>query len=122
MHQGLKLGLMRIRDRLQVAVVAPLLMMVLVLALPACTGLFTSPTTLQTPSGPVTAVLGDGDEFPRFNMPDHGDALAASDVADDADLLILERDGRARALLVSEMSWHHVAQGTLGGHPIAAVY
>jgi hypothetical protein len=119
MQQGLKLGLMRLRDRLKVAVVAPL---ALLLALPACTGLFTTPTTLQTSSGPVTALLGDGDDFPRFSMPDHGDLLATSEVADDTDLLILERDGQSRALLVSEMSWHHVAEGTLGGHPIAAVY
>jgi hypothetical protein len=79
-------------------------------------------TTLETPSGPLTAVLGDGDDFPRFRMPDHGDRLAASDVADDTDLLILERGGQSRALLVSEMSWHHVAEGSLAGRPIAAVY
>jgi hypothetical protein len=55
-------------------------------------------------------------------MPDHGDRLSASPVADDSDLLILERDGLSRALLVSEMSWHHVAEGSLAGRPIAAVY
>jgi hypothetical protein len=117
MQLGINLGLKRLSDRLAVA----LLVLVALLA-PACTGMFTPATTLATPSGPVTAVLGDGDEFPRFRMPDHGDLLAASTVADDSDLLILERDGESRALLVSEMSWHHVAEGTLAGHPIAAVY
>jgi hypothetical protein len=114
MHLGIKTGLKYLGDRLAVAV--------LVLVAPACTGMLTPVTTLETPSGPLSAVLGDGDDFPRFRMPDHGDHLSTSSVADDTDLLILERDGQSRALLVSEMSWHHVAEGTLGGHPIAAVY
>jgi hypothetical protein len=114
MHLGSKSGLKYLGDRLAVAFV--------VLIAPACTGLFTPVTTLQTPAGPRSAVLGDADEFPRFRMPDHGDRLSASPVADDSDLLILERDGLSRALLVSEMSWHHVAEGSLAGRPIAAVY
>jgi hypothetical protein len=113
----MQLGLKRLSDRLAVALLA-----LLALAAPACTGMFTPATTVMTPTGPKTAVLGEADEFPRFRMPDHGAALSASTVSDDTDLLILERDGEARALLVSEMSWHHVAEGTLGGHAIAVVY
>lgn len=88
-------------------------------------GLFTPATTIQTPRGTEKALLGGADEFPRFRLPEHGTPLAEitpDDVADDADLVILERDGDARALLLSEMSYHHVAEGSLGGRPIALAY
>jgi hypothetical protein len=89
----------------------------------ACaTGCFTEATTLQTRNGEVKAILADSDDFPRFDLPDHGGTVRASDLADDADLLIVERGGEARALSVDEMAWHHVADGSLGGHPIAVVY
>jgi hypothetical protein len=114
MHLGPTLGRIRLGDRIAAALLA--------LVLPACTGMFTPATTVQTPSGPVTAVLGGADEFPRFEMPDQGEHLAASTVADDAELLVVERAGESRALLVSEMSWHHVAEGTLGGKPVAVAY
>jgi len=86
-------------------------------------GLFTPVTTIQTPRGTEKAVLGGADEFPRFPMPDHGTKLA--DVArsdDDVELAILERDGEARAVVVSDLTYHHVAEGTLGGRPIAVAY
>jgi len=88
-------------------------------------GLFTPATTIQTPRGPEKAILADADEFPRFQLPDHGTKLSevdADDLADDTELVILDRDGEARALVLSEMSYHHVAEGTLGGRPIALAY
>jgi len=114
MHLGATLGRIRLDGRIAAALLA--------LVLPACTGMFTPATTVMTPSGPVTAVLGESDEFPRFNMPENGERLAASAIADDENLLVLEQFGQSRALLVSEMSWHHVAEGTLAGHPIAVAY
>jgi len=86
------------------------------------TGMFTSATTLRSARGDVTAVLSDADDFPRFRLPDHGERADATDLDDEDDLLLVERYGEARALVVDEMSWHHVAEGTLGGHPIAVVY
>lgn len=114
MHPGATLGRIRLNDRIAAVLLS--------LVLPACTGMFTPATTVQTPSGPVTAVLGGADEFPRFSMPEQGERLAATAVADDTELLVVERAGQSRALLVSEMSWHHVAEGTLGGKPIAVAY
>src|SRR5262245_57905260 len=68
MHLGATLGRIRLDRRIAAALVA--------LVMPACTGMFTSATTVMTPSGPVTAVLGDSDEFPRFTMPENGERLA----------------------------------------------
>jgi hypothetical protein len=108
------MGLKRLSDRLAATLLA--------LLLPACTGMFTPATTVMTPSGPVTAVLGEADQFPRFSMPDDGERIAASKIADDENLLVVERGGAARALLISEMSYHHVAEGMLAGRPLAVVY
>ncbi|MCA9655819.1 MAG: hypothetical protein H6712_35390 [Myxococcales bacterium] len=44
-------------------------------------------------------------------------ALESGEVAEEADLLISVREGRALALLRSQMAYHHVAQGTVRGEP-----
>jgi uncharacterized protein DUF3179 len=114
MHPGATLGRIRLDRRIAAALLA--------LVLPACTGMFTPATTVMTPKGPVTAVLGDADEFPRFTMPEDGERVSASTIADDDELLVLDHFGQSRALLVSQMSWHHVAEGTIAGHPVAVAY
>ena len=68
-------------------------------------------------------MLGGGDEFPRFLVREPGRKLADVAAADeDVELAILERDGEARAVVVSDLTYHHVAEGTLGGRPIAIAY
>jgi hypothetical protein len=87
-----------------------------------CPGLLTPATTLETPRGEMKAILGGSDEFPRFRVGAETTAVAESDLAPDADLLVLRRGDTTRAFLVEEMAWHHVAQGELDGEPFAVVY
>ena len=45
------------------------------------------------------------------------DARRARDVQDDTPLLVFEAGGKTLALVSSQMSYHHVAQGEMAGEP-----
>src|SRR5262245_45673382 len=85
--------------------------------LPGCPGLMQTPTTIQTSHGEAKALLGESDSFPRFVVGDETTPLRDAEADDDDDLLVLRRGEHARALLVDQMAFHHVAQGTLGDEP-----
>ena len=63
------------------------------------------------------AILRGPDQFPRFDVADGGERLADAGLDRQAALLVVERGGRSRALVVRQMAYHHVAQGTLAGEP-----
>lgn len=63
------------------------------------------------------AQLNDPDLFERYRVPDRGERLANAGLADDTDLMMVERAGVTRALLVHQLSYHHLAQGELAGEP-----
>jgi hypothetical protein len=90
--------------------------------LTGCPGLLTPSTTIQTARGEVKAILGGADEFPRFTVEENAIPLRDAGLDPTADLLIVRRGAEARALLVDEMAWHHVAEGTLDGQPFAVAY
>lgn len=50
------------------------------------------------------------------------DALRGKKVRGETPVLVLERDGKALALLTSEMIFHHVAQGEWNGTPFLATF
>jgi hypothetical protein len=82
-------------------------------------------TTVQTSRGEAHAILGESDSFPRFELTDATTPLR--DVTQPAlegeqDLLVARRNGESRALLVDQMAYHHIAQGTLGGEPVVVMY
>ncbi len=57
-------------------------------------------------------------QFVPFRPPaDQGEPLGDAGLADDEELIIFERHGLRRALVVREMAYHHVAQGELAGQP-----
>ena len=65
---------------------------------------------------PSEALLGGPDiPFDRFRVPDDGTPLADEPLDADDLLVVFERGGERRALLVQDLAYHHVAQGTLGG-------
>lgn len=66
---------------------------------------------------PDRAWLRGPDLFQRFRVPAQGIPLEASKVDPDAMLLVVERERIRRAFLVTEMAYHHLAQGVLGGQP-----
>lgn len=63
------------------------------------------------------AWLRGPDLFQRFRVPDRGVPLANAKVDPNAMLLVAERARARRAFLVTEMAYHHLAQGELGGEP-----
>ena len=68
------------------------------------------------------AMLGEPDMFRRFRVPDHGEPLATSEVPLDELLVVVERGGHRIALLVRQLTYHHLAQGRLGGEPYAVSF
>lgn len=63
------------------------------------------------------ASLGGPDRFQRFLPGDRSEPLASTKLAPETLLIVLERQGQRRALLVSDMIYHHVAEGELAGEP-----
>ncbi len=63
------------------------------------------------------ARLRGPDYFKRYQAPDNGELLAASGLGSDVEILVVELGGEGRALLMREVSYHHVAQGRLAGEP-----
>ncbi|MFQ5876396.1 MAG: hypothetical protein ACE5JH_01705 [Acidobacteriota bacterium] len=66
---------------------------------------------------PRKAVLRGPDHFERFRVPDSAARLADLRLPPGEMLLVVERGGERRALLVSQMAYHHAAQGRLAGRP-----
>ena len=71
---------------------------------------------------PAAALLGWPDQFPRFRVPDAATPLRDAEVADDEKLIVVERAGARRALRVSDLAYHHIAQGELAGEPYVVAF
>jgi len=69
------------------------------------------------PFDAARARLSHPDLFPRFRVQGDGVPLAEKGLSPETLLLVFERGGQSRALLVTQMTWHHVAQGELAGEP-----
>lgn len=57
------------------------------------------------------------DAFARFDVSGDGIPLSISKLPSSAELIVFERSGERRALLVQEMAYHHLAQGLLASEP-----
>lgn len=57
------------------------------------------------------------DLFARFNVADDGIPICKARLPHSVELMVFERQGKRRALLVQEMGYHHLAQGELAGEP-----
>lgn len=71
------------------------------------------------------AYLKGPDWFARFAVPADGalqTPLAEANLDPDTELLLFERGGETRALLVRQMAYHHVAQGQLRGEPYVVTF
>ncbi|KKM87640.1 hypothetical protein LCGC14_1266820 [marine sediment metagenome] len=60
--------------------------------------------------------------FKRFKVPDEGKLLTEVNLKPETMLLIVDRNSTRRAFLVSQMSYHHVAQGVLEGKPYVVTF
>lgn len=48
--------------------------------------------------------------------------LAAAHLKSDTELLVFERGGQRRAVILTEAMYHHVVQGELGGEPYLVTF
>ena len=69
------------------------------------------------------AIKKTGFQFaPLRPPPDAGAPLAALELPAETEILVFERGGAKRGLLVRHMAYHHVAQGELAGHPYLVTF
>lgn len=66
--------------------------------------------------------LNGPDDFPRFRVVGDGESLSQAKLTPQTELLLFERGGQERAFLVTQMIYHHVAQGELEGHPYLVTF
>lgn len=68
------------------------------------------------------AMLKGPDLFRRFAVPDTATELAHARVPKSEQLIVFERAGEKRALLVRQMAYHHAAQGVLAHEPFLITF
>ena len=68
-------------------------------------------------------VAEKGFRFEPFRPTSQNESpLAEANLKGETQLLAFERGGRRRAVLISEMAYHHVVQGELAGEPYLVSY
>ena len=68
-------------------------------------------------------VTAKGFKFDPFRpQAKHQYSLADVQLKEDVELLAFERDGQRRAVLISEVMYHHIVQGELAGEPYLVTY
>ncbi|HFC12346.1 MAG TPA: hypothetical protein ENJ56_05835 [Anaerolineae bacterium] len=64
------------------------------------------------------SLIKDGFMFEPFRpKPQHEFPLKQAKLKPKSELLVFERYGQRRALILPEMSYHHICQGELDGKP-----
>ena len=63
-----------------------------------------------------------GFQFKPFRPTESGEPLRGLGLAPDDELLVFERGGEQRGLLLPQMVYHHVAQGELAGEPYLVTF
>ena len=58
----------------------------------------------------------DGFQFEPLR-PKKASSLSAARLAPKTELILFQRGGEHRALIMREMAYHHICQGELGGQP-----
>lgn len=61
-------------------------------------------------------------QFTPFRPTGEGVPLSSCELADDEELLVFSRGGQERALLMKQMSYHHLCQGELAGEPYLVAF
>ncbi len=72
---------------------------------------------MQTKFDITRARIPEKPIFEPYLVTDAGIPLNDVDLADDRELMVIERGGIYRAFLLRELAYHHVAQGKLAHEP-----
>jgi len=68
-------------------------------------------------------IVRKGFRFKPFRPTEkHAVALASQNLENEAELLVFERGGQRRCVLVSQAIYHHLIQGELAGQPYLVSY
>ena len=78
-------------------------------------------TAATEPFDAARATLGKPDSFPRFRTAG-AVTVAARRLPDRTPLVVFERGGEQRGLLLRQLVFHHVVQGTLAGEPYIVTF
>ncbi|MCB9749643.1 MAG: DUF3179 domain-containing protein [Myxococcales bacterium] len=68
------------------------------------------------------ALLERPDWFPRFAFTDEREPLSAARLLAQTLVVVAARGGEQRAFVVKQLVYHHVAEGELGGEPVALAF
>jgi len=68
------------------------------------------------------AWLKQPDMFWRFRVGDRAERIEKAGLDHNERLLVFERNGERRALLIRQMVYHHVAEGELAGEPFVVTF
>lgn len=60
-------------------------------------------------------------QFSPFN-PSNAVPLASAGLRPNEDLLVMERSGKRHAFILRQMTYHHVAQGSIAGEPYMVTF
>lgn len=61
-------------------------------------------------------------QFVPLRPQGDGTPLSALSLDDDEELIVFERGGQERGLVLRQMAYHHVAQGALAGIPYLVTF
>jgi hypothetical protein len=68
------------------------------------------------------AILRGPNLFPPFEPRGEGERLAQAGLPPGETLLVFSRGDQSRALMVTQMAYHHVARGRLAGEPYVVTF
>ncbi len=68
------------------------------------------------------ARTGDHFVFVPFRPQGDGTPLGELTLPDEEELIVFERGGQERGLVLRQMAYHHVAQGELAGKPYLVTF
>ena len=68
------------------------------------------------------ALLRGPNMFKPFRVPVEGEPVGRAGLDPNTQLIVFNRGGRTNALLLSQMAYHHVAQGESAGEPYLVTF
>ena len=72
---------------------------------------------LSQPFDVRLAQLRHPDLFERYRVPAQCESLRDAGLSGDKPVMVVERSGESLAFLIHQLTYHHLAQGELAGHP-----
>ncbi len=72
---------------------------------------------MSEPFDQTRARLDGPDLFERYRVPEQGTPLRSAKLSPSTELMVIDRGGQSRTFILRQLTYHHVAQGTLADEP-----